>query len=210
MQVFLEEKLILFAIPKTGSTALEAATRARSAIELRHRSGLRHLTIGEYQKKWAPFLKRIYGFEGEGFAIIRDPLERLGSHFRYRLRLDPASNPRSTQGMSFEAFLEQDLSGDVEFGKVIGNQHNFLTDTEGNVGVTHLFSYDVFDKAVSFLSDRLGKPLTVKRLNVSPSAELDVSLDLVARIRETRAEEFALYDQVSRDGYLWFPPPNSE
>ena len=33
--------------------------------------------------------------------------------------------------MSFEAFLEQDLSGDVEFGRVIGNQHKFLTDAEG-------------------------------------------------------------------------------
>ena len=157
MHIFLAEKLVLFAVPKAGSTALEAATRARASIILKDNNGDRHIGVRGYSRRWAPFLKRAYGFEGEGIAIIRDPVERLGSWYRYRTRLDPSQNPRSTREISFEGFLAALLDGGATATETTGSQHIFLTDAEGRIGVTHLFAYDAFDQSLAFLADRLGK-----------------------------------------------------
>ena len=206
MQIFLAEKLILFAVPKAGSTALEAATRSRASIILRDNNGDRHIGVRGYTRRWAPFLKRSYGFDGEGFAVIRDPVERLGSWYRYRARLDPSRNQRSTRGMSFEDFLEAVLQGGETVAESTGSQHSFLTDTAGRIGVTHLFAYDAFDQATTFLSGRLDAALIVEQHNVSPEMELDASLELIGRLRTARADEFALYDRVAESGYLHTPP----
>ena len=87
----------------------------------------------------------------------------------------------------------------------MGNQRVFVSDADGQIGVTHLFAYDAFSDAVAFLCERFNKPLDVERLNVSPEHKLNPSLELIGRQREARAEEFALYDQVTERGYLYTP-----
>ena len=205
MQIFLAEELVLYAVPKTGSTALEDALRSRCSIELPHKSGHRHIPASHFQRIWAPFLKSTYGFEGEGIAVIRDPLERLGSWYRYLRRLDPSNNPRSTRNMSFDDFLEADLSGDVKFSKFVGNQRVFVSDEGGRICVTHLFAYDAFSEAVAFLRERFNKSLNVEQVNVSPEQKLNPSLELIGRVHEARVDEFALYDRVAESGYLHTP-----
>ena len=202
MQIFLAKKLVLFAVPKTGSTALEIATRSRASIILQDNNGDRHVGVRGFTRRWAPFLKRSYDFEGEGVAVIRDPVERLGSWYRYRTRLDPSRNQRSTREISFEGFIEAVLHGGETVAESTGSQHSFLTDTAGRIGVTHLFSYDAFDQAVAFLEDRLDTSLKIERKNVSPEMQIDASLELIGRLRDVRAEEFALYDRVAENGYL--------
>jgi hypothetical protein len=202
MQIFLAEKLVLFAVPKTGSTALEVATRSRASIILRDNDGDRHIGVRGYARRWAPFLKRSYDFKGEGVAVIRDPVERLGSWYRYRTRLDPSRNQRSTRDISFEDFIEAVLQGGERVAESTGSQHSFLTDTAGKIGVDHLFSYDAFDQAVAFLEDCFDTPLNIERKNVSPEMRLDASLELIERLRDARADEFALYDRVAESGYL--------
>jgi hypothetical protein len=205
MQIFLTENLVLFAVPKAGSTALEAASRSRASIILRDNNADRHIGVRGYTRRWAPFLKRSFGFEGEGVAVIRDPVERLGSWYRYRTRLDPSRNRRSTREMSFEEFLAALLDGGAAATETTGSQFTFLTDTAGRIGVTHLFAYDAFDQAIAFLADRFKSPLNAERMNVSPDLELDASLELIGRLRAARADEFALYDRVAENGYLYTP-----
>ena len=149
---------------------------------------------------------RSYDFLGEGVAVIRDPVERLGSWYRYRTRLDPSRNQRSTREISFEDFIEALLQGGEKVAESTGSQHSFLTDTAGEIGTTHLLAYDAFEQVVAFLEDRLDTPLTIERKNASPEMHLDASLELIGRLREARADEFALYDRVAENGYLHTPP----
>ena len=101
MLVFWRQRLVFLATPKTGSTAIEAALGAAGGgVVIQRPPQLKHTTVQRYRRFVAPYLGDCV--KGETFAVIalmREPLDWLGSWYRYRQREDevPEKSTRGTQ-----------------------------------------------------------------------------------------------------------------
>ena len=76
MLVFAQARLVLLSVPKTGSTALEAALERDADLVLRNPPHLKHMNLRGWQNRLAPL------FDGKAaefrtIAVIRDPVDRL-------------------------------------------------------------------------------------------------------------------------------------
>ncbi len=197
MLVFWAEKLVFLAVPKTGTTAIEGALAPRASMVLRDPPQLKHSPVYRYRR----FLQPLFAQGGgqpdmETFAIVRDPIDWLGSWYRYRMRDALIGHQNSTLGISFDDFvLEYSKGQSAPFAKV-GSQAKFLTLGDKSIGVDHLFRYEAMPKAVAFLQDRLNvDEITLDRKNVSPQMALTLSKDVETRLRERCAEEFSVWEQ---------------
>jgi len=105
---------------------------------------------------------------------------------------------KSTRGISFDAFVNGYCDAEQPEFAAVGSQSVFLAERKGK-GVDHLFRYEDIDRFVRFLEDRLNCAIHLPRLNVSPSAQMELAPATVARMERVMAEDFALYASISRD-----------
>jgi hypothetical protein len=196
MLVFWKARLVLLAVPKTGTTALEEAFLPFADASFLNPPRLKHMTVRRYRRQLAPVVEA-ESEPMELMAVMREPLDWLSSWHRYRMRDAIAGQPQSTAGMDFAAFVQAWLTDDPpEFARV-GRQSRFLSDGRGALGVDYLFRHDRIDDAVAFLSDRLGVTPEIGRRNVSPGAPATGLPDAMQRLmRDGAPEEFALWDRL--------------
>ena len=189
MLVFSEQNLVLFSVPKTGSTAMEVALKPWADIAFyKHR---KHTPVGRYQRKIAPFLREAYGLEPDTMAVIRAPLEHLRSWYRYRAQ---------TLEVNFDGFVQAVLSPSPPEWARIGTQFNFLTNAKGVLGVSHLFAYEAQPTLRDWLCARMGEDITFKPQNVSPPANTPISDQTLTAFNERYAREIDLHAQVTAAG----------
>jgi hypothetical protein len=133
----------------------------------------------------------------ETFALIREPLDWLGSWYRYRSRDDLVGHENSTRDVSFSEFVTEWL-GDAPapFAK-IGSQANFVTDKVGKVGVDHLFRYEAPQKYLSFLGARLARDILPKQCNVSPKMDLVLDSALKTRLLADKQRDFEIWENAT-------------
>ncbi|WP_179379552.1 gamma-glutamyl kinase [Jannaschia marina] len=191
MLIFWKARLVVFAVPKTGTTALEEALAPVADAAIVNPPGLKHCTVRKYRRELAPFFEQKGRRPLETLAVMREPVDWLGSWFRYRARPGLDGQPNSTAGMSFDAFVEAYLSEDPPPFARVGSQATFL---EG--GVDHLFRHDDQPRLIRFLEDRLEREIQLGRANVSPEGATDLSPALAARLRTDRAADFALWESL--------------
>jgi hypothetical protein len=127
---------------------------------------------------------------------MREPLDWLGSWYRYRQRDDVAAPGNSTMGRSFDEFVRAYCSDTPPDFAAVGSQSRFLAEKRGR-GVDHLFAYEKIDRFVTFLEARLKIEITLPRLNVSPKGDLRLSPDTDALFRSFCAKDIALYESIS-------------
>jgi hypothetical protein len=209
MLVLVDHALVLLEMPKCASTAIRRMLEAQVTTPwARQTTRERHIGLGQYRRRWAALLTQDLGRPAETLCVVRDPLERAESWYRYRQRPQVAGKPVSTRGMSFAAFLTDSLSEAPPPHARIGNQARFAGAVQGRPGVDHVFDYRRLDLLVAFLSDRLGVPLALEPHNVTPAsgAPPETLPDaLLERFRQERADEIALYARVSAAGALHRP-----
>lgn len=198
MLVFWKERLVILAVPKTGTTALEGALAPRASMVLRDPPVLKHTPVYRYRRFLAPYLRQAGGQEMETLAILRHPVDWLSSWYRYRHRDDLVGQPNSTRGISFDDFVGEYVRGKPAPFAAVGSQAKFVSDGEGRIAVDHLFRYEAQDALLAFLSDRLGVDPAPRRVNVSPAIEVTLSSDMRARLEERRPAEFAVW-QAARN-----------
>ncbi len=197
MLVFWKERLVLLAVPKTGTTALEGMLAPRAAMVLRDPPTLKHAPLYRYRRFVEPL---IAAAGGEGFAtvaVVREPVSWLSSWYRYRHRDELAGHANSTRGVSFDEFVREYTKGKPAPFAALGSQAKFVCDPEGRVGVTHLFRHEEPERLMAFLDERLG-PVgrALPRLNVSPVMELTLSADSRALLQRKCPEEFSVWAQA--------------
>ncbi|MEM8632053.1 MAG: sulfotransferase family 2 domain-containing protein [Pseudomonadota bacterium] len=203
MLILPEQRLVFFAIPKTGSTAYQQALVGHVDLALQTSPERKHMNVRQFNRLMAPALGRKYAQSLERFAVMRYPLDRIRSWYRYRTRL-PANWARSTATMTFSDFVEAYLSPEPPEFAAIGDQWTFTNTPEGRVGIDHLFAIEYPETLHAFIAERTGALGEVPKKNVSPDAPTDIGEDLAAALREAYAEEYALYDSVADgDGYLF-------
>jgi hypothetical protein len=198
MLLFWIEKLVLLAVPKTGTTALEAALLALADTTILNPPEKKHLTARRWRNQLAPFFENRGTRQIETMAIIREPRDWLGSWYRYRARPEISGSASSTAGMDFAQFVTGWLSDPEPAYARVGRQSRFVANAEGKIIVDHLFRYEDLDQAVDFLQQRLGFTLDLGRRNISPQADLSLPPALEARLQREAAADFDLWARLGR------------
>ena len=197
-------RLAVLEAPKTGSLSLRAmlaplADPASLALA-------RHMGVAGFARRLASPLAARHGAPFQTVAVVREPLGRLESWYRYRMRGRVAALEVSTRGMTFDAFVSAFLDPEPPPFARVGRQDAFVGWAEGRARVDHLFDYARLDLLVGFLADRTGQALVLPLRNRTPRTprRLDMSLRdaTLARLAETLAGEVDLYDAVQAAGHL--------
>lgn len=199
MLVFWKQRLVILSTPKTGSTAIETALEQVSSLCVNRPPELKHTPAYRFQRFLAPYLQNSAG--GQPFtvvALMREPVDWLGSWYRYRQRPELDGNARSTRGLSFAEFAEAYMARPRPDVADVGGQAKFLSGPDGaELGVDRLFRYEGIDRFLAFLEERLDFAIELPRLNVSPPGMLDLPGDTAARLRAHLAPEYRLYDRLT-------------
>jgi len=198
--VFSHQNLVLLSVPKTGSTAYEAALAPHAAMVISAPPELKHAPVFRYNRFFRPMIERFIGSAPDVVAVMREPVDWLGSWYRYRRRAALAGHPNSTLGISFDDFVVAYCRGSAPPFARVGSQAKFLEPQRNGTRVTHLFRYEDQDGLRSFLEARLGIAIETGTFNRSPAVELDLSARTEARLRRKHAADFTLYDGIGREG----------
>jgi hypothetical protein len=195
MLVFWDQRLVVLATPKTGSTAIQAALESLAALSIQRPPVLKHTTVHRFHRFVGPYLEAASGHSFTVAALMREPRDWLGSWYRFRQRDDLPDGANSTREMSFDQFALDYCRDPQPAHAAVGSQARFLRPRQGE-GVDHLFRYEDIASFVTFLEDRLDCEITLPALNVSPKAALDLSAGTAALLDEKMAEDRALYASI--------------
>jgi hypothetical protein len=198
MLVFWEQRLAFLATPKTGSTAIEAALESLSAVVVQRPPVLKHTSVQRYHRFIGPYLEVASGHSFSVAAMMREPLDWLGSWYRYRQRDDVSDPQKSTKNISFDEFILAYCQDEKPEFADVGSQSRFLSPKKGR-GVDHLFRYSEIDDFVLFLEERLNCEIILPRLNVSPEASLELSSKTNQTLRQYAAKDFEIYETLKFD-----------
>ncbi|WP_027258890.1 hypothetical protein [Leisingera aquimarina] len=196
MMIFFKERLALLSVPKTGTTAFQAALRNRADLVISDPPELKHAPLYRYNRWIRPMFEKVCGAELEVAAVMREPVSWLGSWYRYRQRPALDGNPNSTKDVGFDDFLHAYCKGKPPAFANVGSQAKFLEAQPNGCKVSHLFRYEDQDALKQFLELRLDVEIRLKRKNVSPQASLTLSPEAQNHVRRKRAAEFELYDSI--------------
>ena len=177
MLIFSRYNLVLLAVPKTGSTALEVALGQEADGRFGNPPELKHLPLYRYNR------------------FVR-PISWLRSWYRYRARNSMAGLPTSTCHISFDQFVHDAMSDNPPPFAQIGCQTRFLSPGGSGGPITHLFQYEQMDLACKFLENRLELEFDLPWLNQATSGPAPLDPDLEARYRQLHAGEFQLWQDA--------------
>jgi hypothetical protein len=184
---------VLLSMPKTGSTALQSHFGRHAQVVVRNPPGMKHMTAATFEEVFTPWFARL-GFERTSYetvALVRHPVDRAESWWRYRARPGARGGRNFTGDMAFAEFVERLVDGRV----TLGTAHNFVTDRDGTVIVDRLWRHEHLDDAAAWMAERLGQPRPdLARANVSPQRPADLPAPLRARLEEHLAADVALWE----------------
>lgn len=196
MLVFYKERLVLLAVPKTGTTALLTALRARADIVVADPPELKHAPLYRYNRFFRPMFEKVCNAEMATIAVMREPVSWLGSWYRYRRRPFMKGKANATHDVSFDEFVQAYVRGNQPGFANVGNQAKFLEPRPNGTSVTYMFRYEEPERLAEFLTARLGAMPDLKRENVSPEMDLELSDETERKFRRKCAEEFTLYESI--------------
>jgi len=196
MLIFIKERLVLFATPKTASTSIETTLQNLSSMKLSAPSVVKHTTYRRYKRLLEPYVVAIIDDTPDCIAAFREPVDWLGSWYRYRGRQSLIGKDNSTHGITFDQFVAAYLQDDQPKFANVGSQARFVSTKNGTLGMSHLFRYDKINTMIAFLEDRLNKRIKLPQINVSPKAELSLSPDLLKELQNAYARDFEIYDTI--------------
>ncbi len=193
MLVFYKERLTLLSVPKTGSTAYQMALRNRADIVVSGPPELKHAPVRRYDRFFQNMFQKLFDAEMEIMAVVREPIDWLGSWYRYRRRASLSGSPTSTEHLSFEEFVCAYMNSNRPAFADVGSQSRFFLTRSNGAGATHVFKYEHQDKILAFLESRLDTKISLKRENVSPKMPLSLSSETEGRFRTKFQDDFELH-----------------
>lgn len=196
MLIFLKERLVFFATPKTASTSIETTLGTLCEIRLSKHPSVKHTPYRKYKRLLEPFVSTVMDSEPDRIAAFREPVDWLGSWYRYRGRRELIGKDNSTHGITFDQFVEGYLQDSQPNYACVGSQATFVSANDGTMGMTHLFRYDQIETMVAFLEARLKKQIKLPQTNISPKAELSLSPALLKELQNAYARDFEIYRSI--------------
>ncbi|MBR9762590.1 MAG: gamma-glutamyl kinase [Rhodobacteraceae bacterium] len=199
MLVFSKARLVFLSVPKTGTTAYESALAPLADIHVANPPELKHAPVYRYNRFFRPMLEKFIGEDLEVLAVVREPVSWLGSWYRFRQRPFMQGKANSTEGISFDAFVEAYCQGKRPGFANVGSQAKFLEPAGNGTAATKLFRYEDQQGLRSWLEARLETRIETARENVSPALPLTLSPEVEQKLRRKCVEEFALWDGIPAD-----------
>ncbi|WP_324754556.1 gamma-glutamyl kinase [Roseovarius sp. Pro17] len=200
MLVFSKHKMVFLSVPKTGTTAWQAALAPHASMIVSDPPELKHAPIFRYNRFFRPALEKFVGENLHVIAVMREPIDWLGSWFRYRQRPFLDGKPTSTAGLSFDDFVQGYVQGKQPSHANVGSQSKFLEPQRNGTAATHLFRYEDQDGLTQYLESRLGHRVCTDRLNSSRHEPLPLSAETEAVLRRKYAPDFSLYNSIGAKG----------
>lgn len=200
MLIFWDAGLVLLAVPKTGTQALEAALAPHADLVFRNPPRFKHMRLTWAQKALPRFLGREDFKRFRTVAVVREPIDWLGSWYRYRRRDALAGREVSTRDIDFATFLEAHIADPVPAFADVGSQARFVQGADGVPEVDFLFAYEQMDRLIDFFEEMLSEKIELERRNVSPPAALDAPEEVVERVRMELIADCALHAAVLDEG----------
>jgi len=192
---FADRGFVFLSMPKAGSTVLQKHFARHAMILFRQPPGMKHMSAVTFETVLAPWLER-YGHPRAGYetmCLVRHPVERARSWWRYRARPEARGRPNWTGDLSFAEFADRLISGEVP----LGTSSNFVTDAEGGVIVDRMYRYEHLPAATAWMADRLGiAPPALEPTNVSPERSGELDATTRARLEEHYAADLEIYEQA--------------
>ncbi|WP_300549370.1 sulfotransferase family 2 domain-containing protein [Roseovarius sp.] len=200
MLVFSKANLVFLSVPKTGSTAYQAALAPLAAIAVTSPPELKHAPVFRYNRFFRPMIERFISADVDVLAVMREPISWLGSWYRYRQRSAIQGTPNGTHDISFDDFVSAYCMGKQPDFAAVGAQSKFLEPQRNGTCVTHLFRYEDQPGLMRFLENRLETRIRTAPLNASPARPLELSARTEARLRRKFASDFALWNGIGEGG----------
>jgi Sulfotransferase family len=192
---FADRGFVFLSMPKAGSTVLQKHFARHAMILFRQPPGMKHMSAVTFEATMAPWLAR-YGHPRETYVtmcLVRHPLDRAVSWWRYRSRPEAQGQPNWTGGMGLAEFADRLVSGEVS----LGTSSNFVTDNDGAVIVDRMYRYEHLAEATAWMAERLGIAAPVlEPTNVSPVRQGEMDAATRARLEEHFADDLAIYEQA--------------
>ncbi len=198
MLISLQKKLVFLAMAKTGSTAIEQEVAPYCDIIFTGDPRIKHMQVKKFDRFIRPFLGSVKCKDLEIVCLFREPIEWLGSWYRYRSRPSLNGNKNSTKGISFEDFVVAYMSNDPKPFAKVGQQSNFVRRKNGEIGIDTMFRYDQFPLFEAYISDRFSQKFDFKTVNASPLSKLDLSDDTSRKVSDFLATDYEIYESIKR------------
>lgn len=202
MQLSTKYGFAFLCMPKCASTSVENAISDHCNLSTGGHPSIKHINIRKYKAYIeALHMELLPKKKVETFCLMREPIEWLGSWYRYRSRkeLENEKHPNHknyTGNITFSEFLEEYLKDEkLPYAKV-ENQFQFVCLKDGSVGVDRIFKMEALDQVEAYLSDKIGEKIIIPRLNVSPEVAVDVDVGLCERVRDKLRKDYELYESL--------------
>ena len=207
MLMFHKAKLVLLAVPKTGTTAYAEALEPLATMIVRDPPELKHAPVYRYNRFFRPMFEKFVGENLTVVAVMREPIDWLGSWYRYRKRPFLDGQPTSTRDIDFDTFVNAYTKGDTPPFANVGEQARFLRPHQNGTKVTHVFRYEDQEGLTAFLEERLETKIVTQKVNASPQENLNLSEATEAKLRRKFALNFEVYNSIVPGGDYTPPPP---
>jgi hypothetical protein len=195
MMAMTQAGFVLLSMPKTGSTALQSHFGRHAQVVVRNPPGMKHMTAATFEQVFTPWFERL-GFARTSYdttCLVRHPVDRAQSWWRYRARPAAQGKLNFTGDMSFEEFAERLVDGRT----TLGTAHNFTTDAAGAVIVDRVYKHESLPAAAAWMAGRLGIAVPdLGAVNVSPTREASLSPGVRTRLEEHLAADVELYESA--------------
>ena len=191
------------AMPKCGSTAVEAAFRRYSDITFGGMPNLKHISYSTYERRILPLIAEQCRDASicQPYSFFREPLEWIFSWYKFRGRPDLA-RPDSplhmnyTGNITFSQFLDEYFRPRPKLFARVGYQSKFIEDLSGRCDAVKLFKYEEFHCLTDELSRRVGTKVKLVQKNVSPPAQMDLQADAIREARDALRKEYQIYERI--------------
>jgi hypothetical protein len=193
MLIFWDQRLVLLATPKTGTTAIAAALESLATVSIQRPPALKHTPISQYRRFIGPYLEQTANVPFTVVAVMREPRDWLASWYRNHQR-DAGPDTRMAT-LTFDDFVRQHCQAVPPGFADVGGQAAFLQSDDGH-GVDRIFRYEQTRDLLHFLEERLQFEIHLPRLNVSPARDTTLSPQTESVLHRFHARDFALYDQL--------------
>ena len=195
MMCMADAGFVFLSMPKAGSTVLQRHFSRHAQVLFRRPPGMKHMSAETFEATMAPWLAR-YGCPRESYetlCLVRHPLDRAVSWWKYRSRDDAAGRPNYTGDLTFAEFADRLVAGEVP----LGTSSNFVTDLRGQVIVDRIYKYEHLGEATGWMAGKLGiEPPHLTPANVSPPRDAVIDAAVRARLEEHFADDLRVYDSA--------------
>lgn len=202
MLIDIDHGFAFFCNRKCASHSIHKALEPHASIVMSNKSpDLYHINYRDYDKYILPVVRLNSNVDIETVAIIREPVDRVMSIYRYRKR-GGIQNPNSplykysTHNISFEEFVDAACSSNPPpFAKLMP-QHEFVMDKSGSVKIDRLFKFDKIDCFVSYIDSKMGLTIDLEQLNESQYPMWKIDYKARHKLEKLLLRDLEIYESI--------------